>query len=272
MPPPIVQPIPDSYWRELPEKYDRTAVGAFVELNNHFGRWQPLPFYAHGLWGYTILRTVYTPESDALFPVAMERLKRLVHYWCHYTRFPAFGALCEEWRVDYAELNEELFRRCFLDVVEDREGLAHLDSGGPDRFIALADYFRQWVAGINTGPRPDKEPRFSSCLVIDSESLASLMESDNELPPLQCAATRKEKADVLRTGYPAWLWMIEAKYMTQPDERRDSYPGWLRVDPGYLHATWSSHLFLNDIDHWFCLGHKETPEGLGIYHHDPAGP
>jgi hypothetical protein len=31
-------------------------------------RLQRHPYYASGSWGYTILRTVYTPESDTLFP------------------------------------------------------------------------------------------------------------------------------------------------------------------------------------------------------------
>ena len=68
-----------------------------------------------------------------LFPVALESLKRLVRYWCHCTRFPYFGAAYEEEKDDddeYAEPSEESFYRFLLDVIEDREGLAHLDSLG----------------------------------------------------------------------------------------------------------------------------------------------
>ena len=49
-----------------------------------------------------------------------------------HTRFSYLGAACEEEKADdeYAEPNEELFYRFPLDVIEDREGLAHLDSLG----------------------------------------------------------------------------------------------------------------------------------------------
>ncbi len=270
MPPPRFEPIPETFWRELPAKHDRIAVGSLNVLNNCFQYAQPQS-HGYSSWGYTVLRTVYTPESDALFPVAMERLKRLIRYWCHYTRFQAYGAYCEESKIDYAEPNEELFRRCFLDVVEDREGLAHLDSGSdnsPDRFTALADYFRQWLAGIDTGNSLNIDPRFSSCLAIDSESLALLAAIPDELPVLQCPATRKDKADTLGTGYPAWLWLIEARYMAQPARHRGPYPGWLRLEPRDILTTWDDHWSVNNSHRRFCLGHEETPQGSGIYYYN----
>ena len=70
-----------------------------------------------------MLRTVYTPESNALFPLAMERLRRVVRYWCHWTRFPGMGASCWGYEVEDASWNDEVFGRFWLDVVEDREGL-----------------------------------------------------------------------------------------------------------------------------------------------------
>ena len=229
---------------------------------------QRQPYRASGAWGYTVLRTVYTPESDALFPAMVERVKRLVRYWCHHFRFPAFGPLCERDRVDFAEPSDELFRRFHLDIVQDREGLGHLDSGNsPDRFTALADYFRQWLAGVDKGSSLDKEPRFGNCLVMDAESLASLAALPDELPPLRCTASREEKADALGTGHPAWLWLLEVRYMAQPAlHHHGPYPGWLRVAPSQIRSSWFAHLLLNDTDHWFCLGHEEKPEGSGIYY------
>ena len=260
MPPPHFEPIPEAFFRELPAKHDSEAVTALSALQPSPLR--PRQFYGHGSWGYTVLRTVYTPESDVLFPIAMERLKRLVHYWCHYNRFPAYGAFCERERIDYTEPNDQLARRFFLDVVEDREGLAHLDHKGS------ADYFRRWLTGIDTSGAPHCEPRFSSYLVVDAESLASLAKIPDELPPLQCPATKKDKADTLGTGYPAWLWLVELKCMAQPaGHHTDAYPGWLRIEPPSILSTWQDHHGWNmpECNHWVCLGHQENPEGSGIY-------
>ncbi len=288
MPPPSprFEPIPRDFGRELPKKYDQAAVGMLNQLARDYWEHTPpeLRYHGWGGWGYTLLRTVYTPESDALFPVAIERLRRLVRYWCHYTRFPAIGAYCEEHRVDYDAPNEEVFRRFFLEVVEDREGLADLDSsaGGDEtaRFTALADYFRRWCQRVeaDSGHPRDMDPRFASCLVVDAESLAALAEIPDELPPLRCPANREEKADTLSTGYPAWMWLLEARYMAMPaGERDDGYPygalsqpykGWLRVTPRALISTWVNHWQLNG-DRGYCLGHDEEPEGSGVFVYDP---
>ena len=105
------------------ENHDRDAIGQVSLLASHYlptPRTAPVPWLGRmGLHR----AAVYTPESDVLFPVAMERLRGLVRYWCHFTRFPAFGASCDEGKVVDGEWNEEVARRFWLDVVEDREGL-----------------------------------------------------------------------------------------------------------------------------------------------------
>ena len=202
----------------------------------------------------------------------IQRLKRLVHYDCHRPRFPAYGVLCERDKVDLAEPNDELFRRFYLDVVEDQEGFAHLDSGGnsPGRFKPLADYFRQWLEGVDTGSGAalENEPRFHSCLVVDAESLATLAaELYDELPPLRCAVSRQEKADSLSPGCLSWMWLLGTKYMAQPASHEVSYPGWLRVSPDEIRSAWFTHMCQNDTDRWFRLFHKEKPEGSGIWYY-----
>jgi len=106
--------------------------------------------HAHGSWGYTVLRAVYTPGSDALFAAAVERLRRYVRFWCHQGRFRSYGERAEQLQIAFAEPNDEIVRRFHLDVVEDRERLAGLD-GNPDGL--LAEYFGRWVAGRGLGPR-----------------------------------------------------------------------------------------------------------------------
>ena len=274
MAPPLFEPVPQHFLHDLltaPENVDRYAAGALNTLNSLFLPDAQHRYYGWGSWGFTVLRTVYTPESDALFPVAMQRLRGIVRYWCHYTRFPFLGPACARAKIHDAGPNEELFRRCFLDVIQDRDGLAHLDSDysnpGLARFTALANYFRQWLAGIDTGSAFDlgRSSRFSCCLVVDAESLASLAEIPDELPPLQCPANMQEKRASLNADQNAWLWLLEPRYMERPAWHEDSYQGWLRVNPRQIHTTWSAYHFVNDSDRWHCLGHKEDPQGSGIY-------
>ncbi|KAG7284376.1 hypothetical protein NEMBOFW57_010749 [Staphylotrichum longicolle] len=189
---PTFGPVPRSFFDgNLPQR-SPTARCNLRQLDQQL-RWGALVGHAQSSWGYTVLRTAYTPEADELFRIAIARLKSYVHYWCHYDRFLSYGARCEERCGDFAEHCEEVFRRFHLDVVEDREGLAHLDGNGDgsvdDRFTALQAYFLRWRAGVKTGanfnPRHTNNPRFCLCLILDSESIASLAQLPEELPPLR---------------------------------------------------------------------------------------
>jgi hypothetical protein len=223
--------------------------------------------FKHGTssWGYTILRTAYTRESDELFPIALERLMNQVHYWCHYTRFPAFGLVCAENRVDFDEPNKELLRRFYLEVVEDREGLGHLDSGSDDaRFVALGDYFRRWVEGAEKAGHPEDSPRFIVCLVLDSASIASLAELPEELPPLRCAANLEEKRESLGAGGGGWVWLLETDYMADPELHNpgDGYRGWMRMEVSDIENSWFRRLTRGTATY---ITHEEREPGSGIY-------
>ncbi|KAK4041885.1 hypothetical protein C8A01DRAFT_34134 [Parachaetomium inaequale] len=270
-PPPTFGPIPQHLWDKSPPLKDTSASGSLSVLNQYIrgprGR-------AHGSWGYTILRTAYGPESDALFAVALERLKSQVYWWGNHTgRFSAFGALCEEYRVDYDEPNQELFRRFYVEVIEDKEGLAHLDGGADEaRFTALGEYFRRWVAGVETGWNPEKNPRFCVCLVLDSESVASLAALPEELPPLRCAVDLEEKRQFLGTGAGAWVWLLETDYIADPEldedeelDEDDEYRGWMRMDVHYIQLSWFSRLGRGRSGKRRCFGHEEREQGSGIY-------
>jgi hypothetical protein len=274
MPPPTFGEIPNILWNFNSEpRKDTTSASDLGSLNHYIGFPRG---YAHGTWGYTMLRTAYTPESDALFPIALERLKGQVRYWCHYTRFLSFGPLCEENRVDFDEPNEELLRRFYLEVIEDRDGLAHLDGGNGDggvdeaRFMALGNYFRRWVTagGRDTGCQPENNPRFCICLVLDSASIASLAALPEELPPLRCAVVIEEKRRFLSTGKGAWVWLLETDYMTDPELRdpddASGYrgPGWMRMEVSHIQFSWFRRL---SRDSATCFDHEEKEQGSGVY-------
>ena len=67
---PVFGPVPDFLW----DKTSRPAREELHQLHKHvrYHRREDLE-YGAGSWGYTVLRTVYTPESDALFPTATTR-------------------------------------------------------------------------------------------------------------------------------------------------------------------------------------------------------
>ena len=121
-------------------------------------------------------------------------------------------------------------------------------------------------------PLPETEPRFHSCLVIDAESLASFDTIPDELPPLRCATSSREKVEFLGVGYPAWVWLLEANYMAQPAWHDDAYPGWLKLEPWEIKRAWLAHLLQHETDHWFCLWHVEKPRGSGVYFISQEGP
>jgi hypothetical protein len=158
-----------------------------------------------------------------------------------------------------------VFRRFYLDVIEDPKGLAYLDGDSSDKFIALSDYFRQWIAGVDiSGYNPLENPRFCNCLVINTEGLALLAQLPDEPPPLRCAVDLQEKQDFLGTGYSACIWLLETQYMSQPALHEDSYRGWLKVGPGDLEKSWFKHVARSS--NRFCLEHEERPQGSGIHY------
>ena len=270
MPAPTFGRIPLSLWDQRnPPPKDSTACFNLRQLD----RYLIVPRgHAHGSWGYTVLRTAYTPESDALFPIALARLESYIHWWCYFGRFPAHHgtppSLCDGSCGVSAEPNDEVYRRLYLDVVEDRDGLAYLDGDGDssaeDRFTALAAYFRQWVAGVDTGLYPEDNPRYVVCVVLDSESIASLARLPEELPPLRCVAGKEEVLLFYGTGKGAWVWLLETDYMAEPEEYDGDYRGWLRTDVSGFERSWFSRL---ERDGAPCYLHEERTKGSGVYYY-----
>ncbi|KAK8128432.1 hypothetical protein PG984_009540 [Apiospora sp. TS-2023a] len=109
---------------------------------------QPPGTYARGSWGYTskleifirlsltshlsfadcgqVLRTVYTPESDALLPSVLVKLERWrSQYHLHINRFPFWGELgeAEHKKRSNGSVNDELGRRFRIKLVQDKEKL-----------------------------------------------------------------------------------------------------------------------------------------------------
>ena len=164
-----------------------------------------------------------------------------------------------------------MFRRFYIEVIEDNEGLARLDGGADEaRFPALGEYFRRWVAGVETGWNPEENPRFYICLVLDSESVASQAALTEELPPLRCAVDLGEKQQFRSTCAAAWVWLLKTDYMADPelDEELNEdgeYRGWMRMDVYWIQSSWFCQLGRGVSGRRRGFGHEEREQGSGIY-------
>lgn len=134
-------------------------------------------FRQRGIWGYVIFRTVYTPESERQFPLAIAKIERYLRsclkiegqgdiYFPGGKRFPA----------ERSQLIDVVMR-CFQNTIfED-----------PDRFNNkteddLAVHFKLWLA--------DKEREFRGgafgyrhFLVIDEKILSDMMAAPDDFDP-----------------------------------------------------------------------------------------
>ncbi|KAF3807195.1 hypothetical protein GCG54_00008650 [Colletotrichum gloeosporioides] len=93
---------------------DTQAMGWVQELFWSMGRCrQSGVTYAEGSWGYTVLRVVYTQESDELWPIALQKLNRwITRYFIHGNRLIK--------NKPNGEINEELARRFVLKAVKNK--------------------------------------------------------------------------------------------------------------------------------------------------------
>lgn len=249
-------PVPDSLLR-APPGTPRASAGAPVygelqRLNSAFPRGRTAPY----TWGWTVIRTVYTPESDRGFGAAADKLQRWLAYYVNIRKSPA--ARCGlTWP---AEPVDELARRLRNDLVQDREQLDAADWG------VVHDVFRRWV--LQQGVAEDElrynvvpsNVRYNSCIVVDQAALEALEEHlPEDTPPLT-------EPMVLTS---AWVWVFCAKSFGE--QRRgvsyedDGYRGWMRVPVERLFGYWSMRM---TWDKMRGLPHEEDQNEKGVYWYD----
>ncbi|KAK8047550.1 hypothetical protein PG996_015614 [Apiospora saccharicola] len=202
---------------------------------------QPPGEYARGSWGYTsecrdtcfcsylavtfplltsaqVLRTVYTPESNDLFPAAIAKLEIWMRkYYLHINRFPMWGDIGEAKHRNKANgsINDELGRRFRVELLEDKDRLGHLprlDRASHDDIRSLCDVFDTWVASVGQDPPRDENtsisPRFCDCLVVDEEALRSLAALPEDPPQLHVAADCATKQVSYTTLRHVWHFLL----------------------------------------------------------------
>lgn len=122
-------------------------------------------------WGFTIFRTIYTPESDERFARAVEELNQLAREYV----FDDLSGPREPGQEPFdPRPNEELARRFYCDVIQDA---ATLDGATPDE---LGRRFDALVAGHlqPQGRRGIKMGRFCICLMFDQQGIDHFLQVD----------------------------------------------------------------------------------------------
>ncbi|EPE31215.1 hypothetical protein GLAREA_04182 [Glarea lozoyensis ATCC 20868] len=119
-------------------------------------------------WGFTIFRTVYTPESDAQFPLFLAKLRTYVDNAIDWDLRPTpYTALSTEPPFDHGP-NEEMKRRFVNDVVEDRD----LDGANTD---AVRDAFTKWLKGEGVDlDMHQLYARHRVCIMVDESVMNSV--------------------------------------------------------------------------------------------------
>ncbi|KAB8278171.1 hypothetical protein BDV30DRAFT_156276 [Aspergillus minisclerotigenes] len=180
--------------------------------------WEKMPWYGHSgrlardflsdtmpsdfPWGYVIYRTVYTAESDKLWPLAMAKLTRFLNYEIEQDLRGRSECRGTDPRP------EQLVQESHRDVViSDKQCW---DGAGIEQVRQhFADYRRKTKIGVYGG-----SGRFEACIMIDERSLRSIIAA----PDIE---------DRFR-GAHACVGMVDGTY---DPERKDNqeYSGFMRV-------------------------------------------
>ncbi|KAK6829071.1 hypothetical protein RU639_003706 [Aspergillus parasiticus] len=160
-------------------------------------------------WGYIIYRTVYTIESDELWPLAMAKLTRFINdeieqdlreYPDRYGDNPRPERLVQESHRDVVISDKQRWNGAGIEEVRQH----------------FADYLRKTKLGVDGGCG-----RFQACMVIDDRSLKSI---------IACPEPYSEDRFTRPDGF---IGMVDGQYNP---ERKDNprYSGFMRVKIGFL--------------------------------------
>ncbi|KAI9370014.1 hypothetical protein BJX61DRAFT_545010 [Aspergillus egyptiacus] len=191
-------------------------------------------------WGYIIYRTVYTPESDELWPAVMAKftgwMHRQIDAECDYTD---------------ARIPEKLVHESYKDVViEDKQ---QFDG-------ASIDQIRHHFITSNGIEWHNINARLQACLVIDAPALASFAAS----PEL------RDWRPLMATPF---VGMVDARYDSYSAKEKALYPGYFHVELGDLYFLYIQLTYPVSLDEWVPYAPPELIPVYGLYGyaHDQEG-
>lgn len=217
--PPIPREFIRQYWES--DATDRLEGGAASDLQKLHDRTRDC---AHKYsWGVNIYRTVYTPESDALFLSAVARIENYMKYG---TLMDSYNRqlLTPQQSEARERAEKEITSRLVNSVVEDREVLENASME-----TVLAE-FEKWVESHNC--TKSYNTRYRIALVLDAQSIDNIM----KLPETRDEkASRIEQCDILCKAVSRW------------GIDRDQPTPWLYVAPVAFTIFWFK-LMEDEID------------------------
>jgi len=130
-------------------------------------------------WGYIIYRTVYTSESNELFPLVVQRLEAYMMEGLRSTYTPS------SLRDEEATLALQVRQQCQNIVIEDREQFDNVT------FAQLRAHFQSYIEDDETG-RWESGGGSKMFVVVDAEVMQSIL-SAPAIPQLPSEAQRIQR-------------------------------------------------------------------------------
>lgn len=176
-------------------------------------------------WGFVVYRTVYTPESDAIWPAAIAKLEAYLFreidrdlFW----QSPSSWIWKEPINPTANAAVQSHMRNLYLSDQEQYDALG-IDAVR-ERFIELTQSWdRKDDHDGSTGLK------WEFCLLIDEDVLRSLIDAPE--PVAQNSVSDKEVAEN-KVGNPGYIKVIDRSFDTteEPASRdRNDYPGWMKA-------------------------------------------
>ncbi|KFY42557.1 hypothetical protein V494_02357 [Pseudogymnoascus sp. VKM F-4513 (FW-928)] len=172
-----------------------------------------------------LLRTAYLDESNKLWSIGLENLKRWVtQYFVHLDRIVTSKS--------DGSVNDELGRRFIIeevDVDSEKLNIPDLEKASQDDIKALTNVFDSWllnaVGDVDGGAELNiqNSARFCDFLVIDEGAPRSLVDLSKETPPLTLVSREERRARINQYGD------SQAVKRFQGVQKGDNYYGWMRM-------------------------------------------
>ena len=147
--------------------------------------------------------------------------------------------------------NDVIAERFCSDIVEDREKLncSDLQAASPAEVDLLGQRFDVWRISVGAEHGSDWSPRFSDCILIDDNSLASLNNLPEYPPDLKALFGSRVPAQTFDQWFDdgrAYVWLMDArgvsKYARDAElqQERPSARGWFKISLLMLWEAWDA--------------------------------
>lgn len=181
----------------------------------------------------------------------MEKLNRWIKgFWAFYHLIVKQSAESVYLKTD-STYNDVVAERFCLDIIEDREKLnnSDLQATSPADVDLLGQRFDEWRISVGAEHGFDWSPRFSDCILIDDNSLASLNNLPDCPPDLKTVLGSRVPMQTFHQWYAdgkVYVWLMDARavsdYARDAELQQDNpgARGWFKISLLMLWEAWSA--------------------------------